>query len=205
MPQPLSSIEHGKDSIWGNDTVLEKGQHIMLNASSGKGKTTFTHLMFGLRKDYTGEYMIGDKIAKNLNPTEWTDLRMSHIAVIFQDLQLFPRLSVKENLLLKNQLTNHFSEEELYHMLERLGIGDKWNQQCGLLSMGQQQRVAIIRGLAQPFDWLFLDEPFSHLDKANTALSLELIKEQAQAQKAGFVLASLGDTYGYTYDREIKL
>lgn len=205
MPRPLSSIKHGEDSIWGNDIRLNHGEKIMLNASSGKGKTTFTHLMFGLRKDYTGELLLDDRRANDLDPTAWTDLRIKHIAVVFQDLQLFPRLTVKENLLLKNNLTDVFSEDELRTMIERLGIADKWEQQCGLLSMGQQQRVAIVRGLAQPFEWLILDEPFSHLDKDNTEKCLELIHEKTVAQNAGFILASLGDTYGYNYDRELKL
>lgn len=205
MPNPLSSIQHGEDSIWGNDIQLNQGEKIMLNASSGKGKTTFTHLMFGLRNDYNGELLLGTTRAIDLDPNAWTELRMKHLAVVFQDLQLFPRLTVKENLLLKNSLTNAFQEEELREMIERLGIADKWEQKCGLLSMGQQQRVAIVRGLSQPFDWLILDEPFSHLDKENTAKCMDLIHERTVKLNAGFILATLGETYGYNFDRELKL
>jgi putative ABC transport system ATP-binding protein len=71
--------------------------------------------------------------------------------------------------------------------------------------MGQQQRVAIIRALCQPFEWLILDEPFSHLDIENTQRSLKLIDERCNHLKAGFVLTSLGDRHGYNYDDEIKL
>jgi len=71
--------------------------------------------------------------------------------------------------------------------------------------MGQQQRVAIIRALAQPFEWLIMDEPFSHLDIENTERCLKMIHERTLDQKAGFVLTSLGDAHNYAYDYELKL
>src|SRR5690606_36395865 len=109
--------------------------------------------------------------------------------------QLFHKFTVKENLLIKNQLTNVFSEMEIIQMLEALEIGDKWNQECGLLSMGQQQRVAIIRALLQPYKWLIMDEPFSHLDKENTARCLAMIHNRTVGQNAGFVLTTLGENH----------
>jgi ABC-type lipoprotein export system ATPase subunit len=90
-------------------------------------------------------------------------------------------------------------------MLERLEIGNKWDQQCRLLSMGQQQRVAIIRALCQPFEILIMDEPFSHLDEDNTQRCLQMINERCDDLNAGFVLTTLGDDYKFTYDKELKL
>ena len=57
MPQPLASMQHGAESIWGNHVVLKHGQKIILNASSGKGKSTFTSVVFGLRKDFEGKLL----------------------------------------------------------------------------------------------------------------------------------------------------
>ena len=205
MPSPLSSIQHSKESIWGNFIELKAGKHILLNASSGKGKSTFTSTMIGLRNDYTGSITFDGKDIKIFTPDDWTTIRQSKISVIYQDLQLFPDLTVAENLILKNNLTNSYSENEIKSMLSKLGIEDKWEQKCGLLSMGQQQRVAIIRGLLQPFKWLIMDEPFSHLDTENTLLCLELINERCKELNAGFVLTTLGDSHGYTYDQELKL
>jgi ABC-type lipoprotein export system ATPase subunit len=205
MPSPLSSIEHSKESIWGNFIELKAGKHILLNASSGKGKSTFTSTMIGLRNDYSGSITFDGKDIKSFSPDDWTSIRQSKISIIYQDLQLFHDLTVAENLILKNNLTNSFSENEIIEMLRKLGIEDKWEQKCGLLSMGQQQRVAIIRGLLQPFEWLIMDEPFSHLDIENTLLCLELINERCKKLTAGFVLTTLGDSHGYTYDQELKL
>src|SRR5690606_36036205 len=128
----------------------------------------FTTTTIGLRKDYTGEITYDNQNISSFSPSEWANIRQTKIAVVFQDLQLFPKFTVKENLLIKNRLTNVFSEMEIIQMLEELEIDDKWSQQCGILSMGQQQRVAIIRALIQPYIWLIMDEPFSHLDKENT-------------------------------------
>lgn len=205
MPTPLASMSHGEDSIWGKYVILDQAKHIVLNASSGKGKSTFTTVTTGIRKDYTGTLFYDDRDIQTFSPSEWAEIRRSIISVVFQDLQLFPKLSVKENLIVKNKLTDTFSEAELRILLERLGIDDKWNQLVGLLSMGQQQRVAIIRALCQPYQWLIMDEPFSHLDKENTRLSLEMIDERTRKQNAGFVLTTLGEYHDYQYDQELKL
>lgn len=205
MPHPLSSIKHGTDSIWGNDVVLEPGKKIMLNAASGKGKSTFTYTALGLRNDYTGIIAYDGTDVKTFTSDEWTELRKKKLSVVFQDLQLFPSLTVKENLLIKNNLTHCFSEAELIGRLDQLGIADKWEQKCGILSMGQQQRVAIIRALAQPYEWLIMDEPFSHLDEVNAQLCMKMIDQRTTDLKAGFVLTSLGDDHQFSFDYTLNL
>lgn len=205
MPEPLASINHGENSIWGNNVVLESGKRILLNASSGKGKTTFTTTTIGLRRDYTGTILYGDRDIKSFSTDDWTDVRTSQVSVVFQDLQLFPKLSVAENLRLKNSLTDTYTEVELKQMLEQLEIDNKWNQECGLLSMGQQQRVAIVRAMAQPYKWLIMDEPYSHLDVANAERCMNMIHERTIEQGAGFVLTTLGDSHGYSFEQELFL
>lgn len=205
MPEPLSTMVHNEESIWGASFTLSKGQKVMLNASSGKGKTTFTHLIAGIRKDFAGDIFFSDKRIKTLSPDEYAKIRKAKIAFIFQDLQLFPALTVKENLLLKNQLTTTFSESEIKAFINQLEIGDKWDTPCKLLSMGQQQRVAIVRAICQPFDWLIMDEPFSHLDKENMNKCLDLIQKRCEELSAGFVITSLGEDHGVKFDKILKL
>jgi ABC-type lipoprotein export system ATPase subunit len=205
MPEPLASIQHGEDSIWGKEIVLEPGEKILLNASSGKGKSTFTLAAVGLRRDYTGTISYDGQDIRMFTADQWADIRSASIAVVFQDLQLFPDLTVGENLQLKNNIKKSYTDEQMMHMLEQLGIGDKWEQKCGLLSMGQQQRVTIIRSLIQPFQWLIMDEPFSHLDDENTSKCLQMIHTRCDEQKAGFVLTTLGDHHKTNFDRELKL
>jgi ABC-type lipoprotein export system ATPase subunit len=205
MPVPLASISHGKESIWGNTAKLETGKKILLNASSGKGKSTFSMTVFGIRKDYDGTILYDGQDITTFSVDEWVEIRQRKIATVFQDLQLFHKLTVAENLLLKNQLTDYKTEQEIKSMLDQLEIGHKWNDSCGLLSMGQQQRVAIVRSLCQPFNWLILDEPFSHLDEQNSIRSLSMIDAECTKQNAGFVLTSLDDDNRFSYDYELKL
>lgn len=205
MPEPLASIHHGEKSIWGNQATLHTGKKILLNASSGKGKSTFSMTIFGVRKDYTGTITYDGQDIRSFSMDEWIRLRQTAISSVFQDLQLFKNLTVAENILLKNSLTDYKTEKEIKHLLEILGVDHKWNDPCGLLSMGQQQRVAIVRSLCQPFKWLILDEPFSHLDEQNSRISLELINQEASLQQAGFVLTSLDADENFPYDYELNL
>lgn len=205
IPSYLASITHSKDSIWGNEFVLNSGEKIVLNASSGKGKSTFTNTLLGVKNNFDGELLFDEENIRDWNLERWSEYRKSKIAVVFQDLQLFPNLTVRENLTLKNGLTQTFDEATLFKMLSELDLESKWKMPCGILSMGQQQRVAIIRALAQPFDWLILDEPFSHLDEENTQRCLRMINNRCDKLKAGFILTTLGDLHGFDYDKELKL
>ena len=76
-------------------------------------------------------------------------------------------------------------------MAERLGIGSKLNSLAKTCSYGEQQRIAIIRSLMQPFDFLLLDEPFSHLDNANSEKAMQLMIEEANNRKAAIIFADL--------------
>jgi ABC-type lipoprotein export system ATPase subunit len=205
MPHPLAAVQHGPESIWTDKVTLRAGHKILLNASSGKGKSTFSMIVFGIRTDYDGTIRYDQRDIRSLNVNEWVEIRQRKIATVFQDLQLFHNLTVAENLMIKNSLTDFKTEREMKDLLGVLEIDHKWNDRCGLLSMGQQQRVAIIRALCQPFEWLIMDEPFSHLDERNSRRCLEMIAQECDAQKAGFVLTSLDDDDRFPYDYELKL
>jgi len=205
LPIPLEDYDHGPNSVWKSTFSLQFPKKMLLNASSGKGKSTFVNTLYGIRNDYSGNISIDGKDISSLSLDEWIQLRQDKLSVIFQDLQLFPDLNVLENLKLKNDLTNHQSDARIVEMLNLLGIGDKQEQMCGTLSLGQQQRVAIIRALLQPFELLLMDEPFSHLDENNASIALKLIVEETNKNKAGFLLTTLGSSHGYEYEQELTL
>lgn len=205
LPKPLSEIVHSKESLWNSEVIFESGKRILLNASSGKGKTTFVHTLMGLRADFTGDILVDNKNTKSLSTDEWVELRKKKISVVYQDLQLFDQITVEENLRLKAELTGTFNSEDAIEKLSFLGLKDKWNQKCGFLSMGQQQRVAIIRALIQPFQWLVMDEPFSHLDNNNAELCKQLIQNRCDELKAGFILTTLDAKNNLSFDYEVKL
>jgi len=205
IPNPLSEYPHASESLWGNTHVLEQGQKVLINAASGKGKTTLTHILAGLRHDYTGNISFDSTSISSFKTDEWLRSRQSSLSFVFQDLQLFPSLTSEENILLNTNLKGGISIAQMREWAEFLGLGDKWNTKAEIMSMGQQQRLCILRALSQPFETLVLDEPFSHLDEQNTKLALQLIQERCSDLDAGFLLTTLDPTDRVSFDKEIKL
>ena len=90
-------------------------------------------------------------------------------------------------------------------MLIQLGLEAKLDVPCGLLSLGQQQRVAFVRMLCQPADFYLLDEPVSHLDDENIRLMSDMLQQAQSATGAGVILTSIGRELPYHYDQVLKL
>ncbi len=204
-PAPIQSSMLVQSNIWASDLLLEKGKNYLVSAPSGKGKSTFLHAMYGLRKDYTGAVSFNNQNVTDFELEQWATIRQEKVAIVFQDLRLFLDLTGLENIRLKSELKNTKSKTEIQEMAKRLGVLEILNQSCGTMSYGQRQRIAIIRALCQPFDYLFLDEPFSHLDKENINNAGKLITEICHEQKAGYILVSLGENYDLNYDFQLNL
>lgn len=205
LPNNIDDSFVSPQNIWRKELYLEKGQKIALIAASGKGKTTIAYLLAGIRKEYQGNVYFDSKDISSFNDEEWAEIRREKLSFVFQDLQLFPELSVWENIQVKNELTKHKTKEEITALIEQVGLLDKIDVPCRYLSRGQQQRVAIIRALCQPFSWLVLDEPFSHLDKENSQIAAKLILDEIEKQNAGLLLTSHEKSDIYTFNNEFYL
>ena len=156
-------------------------------------------------RDSIGTVELDNKALSTIPITGWADLRKDKLAIVFQDLRLFPKLSALDNIYINSGLNPIKTDVSIKEMATQLGIEDFLLKPCETLSYGQRQRVAIIRALCQPFDFLFLDEPFSHLDEANTVAAFQLIESVCAEQEAGFILVSLGEKFGRIYDEELIL
>jgi ABC-type lipoprotein export system ATPase subunit len=201
--KPFPLIDEGinpNSNVFNTEGVFQKNKNYLVTAPSGKGKSTFLHLIYGLRNDYEGDIFLGEKNIKQNSPDEWAELRQKHFAIVFQDLRLFLNLTGLENIKIKQDLTGTPSVLEVEKWVERLGLAKVIQQKCETLSYGQRQRVAIIRALCQPFNYLFLDEPFSHLDKENIKIASDLILERCKIHDAGLIMVSLGDAYFFEYE-----
>lgn len=208
VPIPLSD-QLGASDIWNNTFSFDGSTRYFIEAPSGKGKTTLQHILYGLRKDYTGTVQItipsGTFSLKELTLEQWATIRQQHVSVVFQDLRLFLQLTALENIQLKNALTNAQTETAIVAMAEELGVEMLLDKKCGEMSYGQRQRIAIIRALCQPFQFLIMDEPFAHLDSANIQKCCQLIQRVCSEQNAGYAIASLEEKYFLTYDKEVKI
>ncbi len=196
----------GIDSqIWKTDACFEKGHLYLVEAASGMGKSTFCSYVIGYRHDYTGSIMFDDKDTKSLSQTDWTNVRTCCISHLFQELRLFPELTAWENVEIKNKLTSFTNDATINSWFERLGIADKKTSLIGEMSFGQQQRVALMRALAQPYDFILLDEPISHLDDTNARIMGEIVLEEAAKQGAGVIMTSIGKHIDLNYEKTFRL
>ncbi len=206
VPIPLKEAGFNKSDVWDlPEIIFRKGESNQIKAPSGVGKTTLLSIMYGIRRDYTGKVEINNEDIAGFSLNKWAGIRQKQLAYIFQGLELFSELTVIENIQMKNMLTNFLEIGRIEEMADRLNVKKLLNRKASTLSFGQKQRIAIIRALCQPFDFIFLDEPFSHLDKENISLVLELLKEECDKQKAGLILSSLDNDYGFNFDNYFQL
>ena len=205
LPHVFENNEDITSEVWRKDVEFEKGNTYLVEADSGKGKSTFCSYVIGYRHDYSGQILFDDKDIKAMRVADWTNVRKQNISYLFQELRLFPELTAFENVEIKNRLTGFKTREEIEQMFERLGIMDKLHVKVGLMSFGQQQRVAMIRALVQPFDFILADEPISHLDSRNSQTMGEMMMEEVKRQGAGVIVTSIGKHIEMHYDRVLKL
>lgn len=205
LPAVFAGREEDRSEVWLRNVEFERGKHYLISAESGTGKSSLCSYIYGYRIDYSGVMQFDGTDIRTLSVEQWCDVRKNHIAYLPQDLRLFPELTALENIQLKNRLTNFKTEKEIISYFERLGIPEKVNGPVGKLSIGQQQRVAIIRALCQPADFILLDEPVSHLDEANNAIVAQMVTEEAARQGAGVISTSVGNNVKISVDKELKL
>ncbi|MCK9499868.1 MAG: ATP-binding cassette domain-containing protein [Bacteroidales bacterium] len=195
VPIPIPEDIISDSEIWNRDLVFEQNQKYLIYADSGKGKTTFVNIIFGLRKDYTGNVFINNENISKFSIQQFSELRKSQLSIVPQGLQLFSELSLLENINIKNRIQNYKTEKQISEMINKLGLSGFENKKTAKMSFGQRQRIAIIRALCQSFDYILLDEPFSHLDAKNTELAWDLIKSEAEQQKASIIVTSLKNDF----------
>lgn len=205
IPTFLEKEKIDSSGIWNNRVIINKAEQIHIVASSGRGKTSFMHFLYGLRNEYTGNILLDAKKIQSMNAVELAETRRSVHSIIFQDLRLFTANTVFENINIKRLLNPFHGEERIREMASRLGIENKLDKPVSTCSYGEQQRVAIIRALQQPFHFLLMDEPFSNLDEANRKIAMELITEEVKKRKAGIILADLKQLDFFEADRIIYL
>lgn len=205
IPNVFSSQQDIDSEIWNCKAKFEKGKLYLVEAESGKGKSTFCSYILGYRHDYEGTVRFDNAITSEFKVKDWTEIRKKHIAFLFQELRLFPELTAWENVQIKNDITKFKTEKEIKEWFEKLGISDKLESKAGRMSFGQQQRVAMIRALVQPFDFILADEPISHLDDKNSEAMAEIMMNEARRQGAGVIVTSIGKHMELNYDKTYRL
>ena len=197
LPAVFAGMEQSpaiaQSEVWlAPELEFHRGRRYMIAAESGCGKSSLLSFIYGNRTDYQGEIRFDQADIRQFTIGKWCALRTASLSILPQEMRIFPELTALENIEIKNQLTAHKTSGQILQMLDRLGIASKAHSPAGTMSIGQQQRLAIVRALCQPFDFLLLDEPVSHLDQRNNREVADMIAEEATAQGAGVIITSVG-------------
>lgn len=205
LPQVFAQKGCQNSDVWQAEVCIEKGYSYLVEAESGMGKSTLCSYLLGYRHDYAGQIFFDQDDISHFTISQWVNIRQQHISMLFQEMRLFPELTALENVEIKNRLTTHVCEANIKQWFTMLGIEEKLNVKVGILSQGQQQRVAFIRALAQPFDFLIIDEPISHLDDGNAQLMASIVNHVKEQTGCGVIVTSIGKQLPLNYDYTLKL
>lgn len=193
LPSVFAREEIPHSEVWHTSVELRRGEKYLIESASGGGKSSLAAFLTGARQDYDGVIKFNGENIRSISIDQWQQLRRGHIAYLPQELSLFPELSALDNIMLKARLTGDIDASRIDDWIIRLGIESRRDYPVGKLSIGQQQRVAIIRAICQPFDFILLDEPVSHLDDDNNRIAAQIVEEEAKRRDAAIITFSVGN------------
>ena len=205
LPMVFALRDDIESDVWHKDVTFERGHVYLVEADSGTGKSSLCSYLVGYRDDYQGIICFDGQNIRNNRVKDWVEIRKRSLGYLFQELRLFPELTAYENVAIKNNLTGFKKRKQIEEWFGALGIGDKMHEKVGRMSFGQRQRVAMMRALAQPFDFLLADEPVSHLDDENGRVMGEIMMDEVRRQGAGVIVTSIGKRMMLDYEKILRL
>ena len=200
------------DTLAIEQLLIEQHQHTFLQGNSGSGKTTFLNLLCGINLCSAGKLIVLGEELSNLSSQQRDQFRGNHLGVIFQQFNLLPFLSVKENI----QLPCRFSKlrrakiddttHEVLRLLAALDLPESLlDKNVTELSAGQQQRVAACRAMIGSPELIIADEPTSALDVQNRDNFLELLFQEAENHGSTIIFVSHDPAIAKHFPKHINL
>ena len=182
--------------------AVKKIEHLLILGPSGSGKTTLLNLLSGLLKPSSGEIIFSNKKYSTLSEEQIDKLRLENFGFIFQKPYLIKHLNIEQNISL---FPKQSSKSDNLNLLNILGLSDKAKQKAYGLSVGEAQRVAIARGLANNPKIIFADEPTSALDDENTENVLKLLFSYCKKNDSTIIVSSHDKRIKSFFSRKIEI
>lgn len=189
-----------------NDGVtftIESGEFAVILGPSGAGKSTTLNILGGMDKATSGDVIIADNDISDYSDKELTTFRRNNIGFVFQNYNLVPNLTAKENVELSIQISN--SDADVMDVLEQCGLDHRADNFPAQLSGGEQQRVSIARAIASKPKLLLADEPTGALDYETGKQILKLLQDTSRNTDTTIVVITHNTTISEMADRVIKI
>jgi putative ABC transport system ATP-binding protein len=175
------------------DLVIEDNEFTAIVGPSGSGKTTLLNMIGGLDRPSSGSIKVNDIELNEMSDGKLINFRLNHIGFVFQNYNLIPVLTAKENtefIMLMQKIPKADRDERVLTLLKEVGLEDKVNSRPSQLSGGQQQRVAVARALASKPDFVLADEPTANLDSENASNLLNIMSRLNKEEGITFIFST---------------
>ena len=172
---------------------INQGTNIGITGKSGSGKSTFLQIVASLDKPSSGEIFFNDNKFNQMKNDELSKLRLENFGFVYQFHHLLEDMTILENVLLPNQYNKSdkkFNNEEIFYLLEKVGLSERLHHLPWKLSGGEKQRAAIVRAIVNKPNFLFLDEPTGNLDESNAKSIQELLINLSKDLKFSLITSS---------------
>ena len=187
---------------------IDEGEHVAIMGRSGSGKSTLMNILGCLDQPTTGSYRLAGREVEQLDDNQLSDLRGGLVGFVFQSFHLLRNLTVQQNVELPMEYQGVPTAERAQRardLLERVGLGHRFEHRPNQLSGGERQRVAIARALSNQPSLLLADEPTGNLDTSAQQATLQLFDELHQQTQVTLVIVTHDPLIGERAARTIRI
>ena len=181
--------------------TIEKGDLVAISGQSGAGKSTLLHIIASLDEASSGNILYDEKPIGGHTNFALSNIRLNNFGFVYQFHHLLEDLTVLENIMIPLQLAGNTTKQNVYNIIDEVGLSSRVNHLPWKLSGGEKQRVAIARALINNPDFIFLDEPTGNLDDENASIIQNLLLEISKRNNIALVTATHDNNFIESFNK----
>ena len=185
--------------------TIEKGDLVAISGQSGAGKSTLLHIIASLDEASSGNILYDEKLIEGHTNFALSNIRLNNFGFVYQFHHLLEDLTVLENIMIPLQLAGNTTKQNVYDIIDEVGLSSRVNHLPWKLSGGEKQRVAIARALINNPDFIFLDEPTGNLDDENASIIQNLLLEISKRNNIALVTATHDNNFIESFNKTYYL
>ena len=181
--------------------TIEKGDLVAISGQAGAGKSTLLHIIAALDEASSGNILYDEKPIGGHTNFALSNIRLNNFGFVYQFHHLLEDLTVLENIMIPLQLAGNTKKQNVYNIIDEVGLSSRVNHLPWKLSGGEKQRVAIARALINNPDFIFLDEPTGNLDEENASIIQNLLLEISKRNNIALVTATHDNNFIESFNK----